>query len=281
MTQADESAVDLDGMETEQATETANETDNLEAVDQEPSESSPEQAAKPEQKIEFSPEQQAVVDKIAAEKTFKLREAERKAEQERRELQQQIEAMRSKLPQEKRPEVPEYPDRYDFDNEEQFRQAVRQRDELQRQQMQYDARQEAVVAQREEQKRLQAQQQQQQLVEQAKTYTSNAEKMGIKAEELQQAGNMVAQYGLSDELAGEILQDEQGPLITKYLANNVAALDQLVRATPYQAGMLMNSIKAEAVKLKPNVSRAPEPVDHLNGNGAPPQERGPKGATFE
>lgn len=271
----------IDQTENEVASDADNEADNLEASEVDDSESSPDTAEQPEAKITFSEEQQAVLDKIAAEKTFKLREAERKAEAKQKELEQRIAEMQRKLPQEQRPQVPDYPDRYDFDSEEQFKAAVAQRDKAVQDAIRYDARKEADLSQQEYQKRAQQMERQQELVGQAEKYTERAKQYGITPDELQQAGGFVKNYGLSEEVSRAILTDEQGPLITKYLAANVQALDALVRANPVTAGMALSQIKAEASKMKKPVSRAPEPASHLRGNSPPKADGSPKGMRFE
>lgn len=276
MTQADDAHLD-DGLEPEQAEVEAEQTDNLEA-DTEPSESSPEQGETP-QKVEFTPEQQAVIDKAIGEKVFKQREAERKAEQIEREYQEKLKALQSKLPQEQRPSVPQYPDRYDFDSDAEFQRAVQERDEAVQRAAEWDGRQQAIVEQQEAEKIRRQQEQTKALADKAQSYTQKAKTLGISPEQLRQSGDRVAQFGVSEDIAQAILGDDLGPLITTYLANNVNALDSLARSNPMQAGMLLAQIKTEAAKLKPRLPSAPKPSEPIQG-GAAPRQRGPKGATF-
>jgi hypothetical protein len=138
------------------------------------------------------------------------------------------------------------------------------------------------------------QQQQYQLAEQARqtqqevqnskieNYASRATKMGIKSEELQVAGAAVSNFGIQEELVNFIIEDDHGPLITKYLSQNLTELDNLRSMSPIQAAIrITNEIKPKAAALKPKVNQAPDPVDTPQGAGISPKPKGPKGATFE
>lgn len=271
-----------ESIESEQVDAVETESPEVEEVEtEEPSESSADSGESHEQKVSFTPEQQKVLDKLAAEKTYKLREAERKAAQEREDLQRQIAEYKKYAPRDERPEVPDVPDRYDFDDDTQWRQAVEKRDQTLRQAAEWDAKQ-AIQSEREEQLALeQARLKQKQLAEKVEDYSKRAATLGVKPDELQAAGNAVAQFGLNDHVVNAILADDHGPLITKYLHQNVTVLDQLARLDPVSAGIALAGIKAEAAKLKKTVTTAPEPVEHLRGAGAPPKGKAPKGARFE
>ena len=113
------------------------------------------------------------------------------------------------------------------------------------------------------------------------TYSERAEKLGIKAEELQAAGNQVAQFGIQDGVAQFILESEMGPLITTYLANNPLELDAVRQMNPMQAAVhIETSVKEKAAALRKKVSPPPQPTDTPTGIGAQP-DRGGVGITFE
>ena len=200
-------------------------------------------------------------------------------EQTRRadDLEQQLAETRAKLPQEQRPSVPELPDPYDAD----FGPKMAARDTALRETAAYDARQ-TLAAEQQQTKAQEAQREQQAaLVTRVTTYTERAQKHGINAEQLQVAGQTVAQYGISDELTNFILDDEQGPQITAYLSKNPGELDELSRLTPVQAAVRIATVVKPKASQHSGLSGAPEPVTGLSGGGAPPAQRGPAGATYE
>lgn len=118
--------------------------------------------------------------------------------------------------------------------------------------------------------------------EQTIVYSTRSTELGIKPEELQAAGNAVAQYGLSNDLVMHILSDKDGPLITKHLAANPLDGHTLATMNPYSVGAFLDGIKLKAAELKPKTTNAPQPVDQLSGAGAQPDLNYPnsEGATF-
>ena len=130
------------------------------------------------------------------------------------------------------------------------------------------------AAERAEQERLKG------LVE---SYDKQVVKLGLNAEEVRKAGDVVVSYGISGELAEFIAGDSDGPLITKYLANNPLELDDLRNMSPIQAALKINSdIRSAASTLKPQATGAPDPAETLSGRGAG-EKVSPliKGANFE
>jgi len=92
------------------------------------------------------------------------------------------------------------------------------------------------------------------------TYAARTKELGIGQDEIQAAGNTVAQYGLSDDLVMHILGDSDGPLITKYLAENPQDGFELASMSPYDVGSFLDGIKAATVALKPKTTNAPPPA---------------------
>jgi hypothetical protein len=243
----------------------------IEAVDNvdEVSELAPEK-----KKIEFSEEQQAVLDDLAAKKTYKIREAERQVEQYKRELDE----MRAKLPQETRPDVPKVPDPYDDDYEAK----IQARDAALLKRAEFDTKRTWVdqqTAQNQQQAAYQAQQAKQETVTK---FVGQAKKLGVTTEELNGAAKVIDDFGIGDTVVQFILSNDQGPLIAKYLGNNPLELDTLRRLDPMSAAIrIENVIKSKAAALGKRTPTAPDPTDTLRGNGAAPKARGPAGATFE
>ena len=235
----------------------------------------PPEEAKPA--VTFSDEQQAKFNDEIGKKVAKQREAERAAEEATARLAE-TEAKLAQATAPMRPAVPEMPDPYDDD----FEVKVKARDEALVLAAQYDA----ATQQAEQRKNYEAQQTahkaQEELITTVKSYTERAEKLGVNAAELQQAGNMVAQYGIGNEVASYILNEDQGPSITVYLSKNPLELEQIRQMGPMQAAVYIeNNIKAKAVASRPPPTPGPEPIDNPTGAGMPEGERGPKGAVYE
>lgn len=225
------------------------------------------------QKVQFTPEQQAVLDKAIGDKVRKYREAER----EKQQLQQELEKLRQMLPQEKRPDVPPMPDPYDDD----YAAKVAKRDDAIRKAAEWDARQQAVEWQRQQTEQAKQRAELQQRQETVEVYAKRAQSFGIKPEELAMAGQAVAAYGVDMDLASFIVEHDKGPLITTYLARNPLEVEKLTNMSKLHAASYIASVIAPKVDVVRGRSNAPKPPETLGSGGAPRAERGPKGATFE
>lgn len=229
--------------------------------------------------VEFSEEQQKALNEAIGKKVFKQREAER----ERDRLAKELEELKKQVPKERRPEVPDLPDPYAL-TDDQYRAQQAKRDDALRSAAAYDAKQLALQEQVSRAREQQEQARHTQLREQVGAYAQRATKLGIKPEELQEASHVCGAFGLGgdDALTQFILDDDQGPLITKYLAKNPLELEKLVAMPATQAAVrIATFIKDKAVALKPKVNTAPDPVDSPRSSGSVQKARGPQGATFE
>jgi len=165
-------------------------------------------------------------------------------------------------------DIPNLPDRFDFDTDEEFNAANKRRDDAIIAQTNYTASNNAYLQQQQLNQQQAAQAKAKQFNESVNSYTSKAVELGIKQEELKAAGDAVAGYGLSDDLVMHILSDSDGPLITKHLAANPQDGYQLAQMgfSP-AAGNFLNDIKAKASALRPKTSSTPAPATNLTGNG--------------
>ena len=226
-----------------------------------------------EEKITFSEEQQKVVNDIAGKSAFKTREAKREAE----ELRRQLEEAKAKIPQATRPQIPEvdqYSDNYAAD--------TAKRDEAIRQANEYDRQQADNKRQIDDAAASTERKQQEDFAKTVSDYNDRATKLGVSEAELQAAGNTVVNFGIDQQVAAFILGDDQGPLITKYLAKNPLELEALSQLDPMKAAIrIQTEIKQKASLLGNKTPTAPAPVESLSGSGVPLKERGPQGATFE
>jgi uncharacterized membrane protein len=159
--------------------------------------------------------------------------------------------------------IPPMPDAFDDDYDEK----VKKRDEAIIAQANFNAQNQAYLNQQQFKQQQEAQAKQVQIQESAVTYSKKATELGIKQEELQSAANRVAEYGLSDDLALHILNNPNGPLITKYLAEHPQDGFELAGMSPFGVDNFLNDISAKASALKPKTSNAPNPAKNLQGKG--------------
>ena len=247
------------------------------SVEEQDSESAPEAGENPEKHITFSEEQQRILDEAVGKKVFKLREKEREAEA----LKKRLEELEAKIPEQRRPNVPDIPDPFALSDEE-YRRQLYQRDEALKQAIAYDQQQQMLKQQQQQLEQQRLQKQQEVLTEKVQSYSQRAVKLGIKAEELQAAGNTIAQFGIHDDVASYILEEDSGPLITTYLSKNLLELEKVREMSPAAAAVyIATTVKQKAAALKPKVNSAPDPLEQPHGAGTAPKPRGPKGATFE
>jgi len=120
------------------------------------------------------------------------------------------------------------------------------------------------------------------IAEKATKFRENATKMGLDVPELQKAEQVVASYGISPQIASHILGQEQGPLIVKYLSENIMVLNELTQLSPIDAAVkISTSITAAASKLRTG-SKAPDPLELEVGKGVTEGDSEYlKGVTFE
>jgi hypothetical protein len=230
-----------------------------------------------EKQVEFTEEQQKVFNDAVGKKVFKLREKEREAEQ----LRRRLEELEAKIPQQGRPVVPESPDPFALSDVE-YRQKLVQRDQAIREAAAWEAQQQALQWQRQQAQFEQQQRQQERQQAEVVAYADRAKKLGVAAAELQEAGTLVAGYGIDPALVEMILADDHGPLLTKYLAKNQLELERLVQMPITMAAVrLATDLKSKAVAMKPKVTKTPDPLNQPRNSGVSPKPRGPSGATFE
>ena len=244
----------------------ADDTLNEETIEtqEESTEQAPKEEALTPPKVEFSPEQQEFIErKIVSEKVAKQREAERKAEEAERKAGE-LQAELDKLTKPTKPEVPPMPDQYADDFEEQY--AAREQKLRELAVFEEGERQQAAYNQHQEQEA--ARKKAEEFTAVAESYTDRAGKLGIKAAELQEAGQQVASMGMSNEVVHHILTEDQGPAITVYLAKNPTEADTLSRMNPMRAAVyIATEIKPKAIESRPKVELAPAPTDSPKGGG--------------
>jgi len=267
----EDSPEDQEPIETEQAED---QTDTEESVEDD-AESSTDSEETHDKPI-FTEKQQRIFDDAIGKKTFKLREKEREAD----ELRKRLEVLERPVTQ-SRPNVPALPDPFALSDEE-YKRQIMHREQALISAAAYDMRMQMLQNQQAQMVQEAAQKQQEVLVEKVQSYAQRAKTLGVSASDLQQAGSIVGQFGIDDSLVQYIIDDDQGPLITKYLSQNIAMLDNLRNMHPTRAAvMIATEIKANAAALKPRLTNAPDPIRRPQPSGIQAKPRGPQGATFE
>lgn len=216
----------------------------------------------------------AELQKTLAEKAYKEREARRRAN----ELEKRLEELEAKQNQ---PvfdgTVPPLPDQYDDDYEVKVKAHV---DALNRK-AQADAYQNHLREQQAQEQRKREREEIERNQKRNAEFTQNAQALGIDQQKLAQAAQTVVNYGITSDIEDAIMNDKDGALVLMHLASNPLELSDLIDSDPISKGMILAEVKSKAQSLKPKTSSAPPPPTTLSGRGAPPAQRGPKGATFE
>jgi hypothetical protein len=237
--------------------------ESAEASESEPADLATDSDAEHEQKTE-SQIAQDKVQEVINKKHWEAKENERKYLAAQKELEQY-----KAQQQQAAPEIPPMPDPFEDD----YEQKLRQRDEAMRTRITWEAQQDYVTQQ---QKHTQEQEQQtkaKELYDKQMTYTKRAKDLGISGEDLQKAGEVIAHYGLNDGLVMEILDDNDGALITKHLAANPMEIEALNGMSPYAAARYIETMRPKLAALKPKKTNASTPATRLDGKGTDPDSK--------
>lgn len=201
--------------------------------------------------------------KIIAEKAFEAREAKR----EKKELAERLAAL-EKQNEPKEPSVPSIPDRYDFDTDEEYNQAIAKRDQALIERSQFKATEQLKAQQEQSAIKAEAEAKQKELNEKVGVYSGRAKEFNIDQAEMTQIGNVLEAYELRPDIVEAILDDESGPLIAKYLASNPQQVQALNSSTWQNGATIYGQVKESASALKPKVTSAPAPADVLKGGAS-------------
>ena len=207
------------------------------------------------------------LDSVAQKKVNKLTWEKNEAKREADKLKLRIEELERSKPQEQIATVQKPSEELFYDDQDKYNSQLAE----------HIRAEERSKAQREANERFNseqqtAHQQKAQADAQAKagTFSQNATKLGLNAESIAEAANIVVAYGPSVDLANYLLDDPQGPQIVDYLAKNQSELQELVQLNPYAAFERLSQLKVRAAKK--TVSGAPDPIQQIGGKGVPKSE---------
>tara|TARA_B100000214_G_scaffold328866_1_gene268270 strand:+ start:17824 stop:18660 length:837 start_codon:yes stop_codon:yes gene_type:complete len=271
----DEAEITLEDNETEQS-QNIDETTEVDSQENDESDSSPN-----EEKVVFSEAQQRVLDKQIGKKVGKLREVER----DNQTLRQRLQDVEAQLNKPVDVEVPPMPDAFSMTDAE-YKEKVAQRDkaivESALQKKAAEAQEEAAAKQRADR----IAEAQQEAEAKRKVYENRAAELGVALPELQQAGQTLYNAGLHNEVAGYLLDADNGPLISQYLGQNPLELDNVLQKQNQSIAdaiiYMHTEIRAKLQSLaKSNVNQAPDPIEKPAVSGKQKKQGGPQGATFE
>ena len=270
-----------DDLQHDDSEELETEVDDVEDVepDEQDSDSEPDSDGEHEEKdAQSADKKQDSVEQRIGELTRKRHEAERIA----KEREQELRDLRKQLLTNSEPVVPELPDPDDVSQEE-FQSALRQREEMIQKRIEWQQQKTQFENEGAEQTRNEQLRQQQELQTIGTAYRQKAATLGVKEEELAQAGNLISQVGLHNDVAMEILRDDVGPLITRHLAQNVSDLLEVSQMSPTQAVLYIERNIKPKVKPAGKRTKAVKPPKREKGQSRHSKSKYPltSGATFE
>lgn len=206
---------------------------------------------------------QEAVNRRIAQKHKEAREAEERAIAAESELARLRGAQSN---DDKEPEIPAFPDRYSLSDEE-FDNAMKTRDEALRQHAAWQGRLQQRVQAQTEAQNAQMKTFVENVNKDVESYTKRAEAFGMTKTDLHAIGETIGTYKIPDQLVLEMLKDEDGPLIAKFLSQSPADLEKLSEMTPVSAALYIErSVRQKAVQLKPKTTNAPAPATRVDGN---------------
>lgn len=259
----------------EQFTDTENQA-NEQIEDTELTENN--QTSEENEKQESFINQEAVnkrINEISFEK-FEERRKREKAEAELAKLRANIEKIEAEKNDIK---IPDIPDVYDQDFEKKIlarEEAIRKATLLQAQKNLKKEMEQKEAATRYEEY-------QKEVMKKVEKMYSDAAKYGISKDELDKADKIVSEYtNNSSDLATFLLSLDDSALVLKYLSNSYKDLEKINKMHPLQASVyITNEIRQKAAKLKPGLTKTPDPAEIPKGKVGNKQNSFLKGVILE
>jgi len=231
-----------------------------------------------EQKVEFSPEQQAVIDGVASKKTRKIHEQRQRAEA----AESRVRELEAQRPVETEPVVPPMPNRDDFIGEEdKFDVLIATRDEANANRAVFLANQSRTLNDRKEA----TERSQREIADKEKkegdAYFSRSKDFGIDKDKMVNDMVFVGDSIKSPEIHSFLVTNELGPVITAHLASNMQDLDTVKNMNSVEFGAYFETTLKPKLSSAREKTKAPTPATPVEGKAAP-EGKDPliEGATF-
>ena len=227
---------------------------------------------------EEKPINQEAVQKRIDEITFAKYEEKRKREKAEADLAElQAKLMKQEAAKENI-DIPDLPDIYDEDYEDRIKArevAIEKAAEIRaRKKFEDEAKQKLNAAQFEKQHS--------DVMKQVDKMYSSVSDYGMTKEELQKADETVSKFIKEPDLARFLIAQDDAALLIKYLSSSATELEKISGMSPLNASVyIATKVSSEAKKLKPGLTKTPEPPEIPKGKATPKKDPFLEGVKFE
>lgn len=241
----------------------------------------PEPESKPTAEAPEAPESSAEEGQPEAgweKRVAKLTHAKRRAEAK---IREQEELLKKYVPtddmgavEKPLPEVPQMPDPdMRYDNPEEYARKIRDREDAIERRAEVKAANKLAKTQAEANQNTVATKHQEQIKSIVGKYTERGAEAGLSEDRMQYNEIVLQEAGIGADLGRYLYEDELGPRIVNYLAENPSVLDKVAEMSPVRAAeYIALSVKPKIGKSKPKTTGAPDPVKPAKGAGVPDRD---------
>ena len=191
-----------------------------------------------------------------------------------RKYEGQLQELRSQLPQDAKPVIPELPDPYEV-SEAEYKQAIADRDQAIMNVAAYDATQKAEKDRQAQAENARQQEAQQKFVDSVNSYEEKAKGLGVDPTQSVNAINQNFDNNVAVGLVNLTSQMDDGPLVLDYLARNQGELVNLVGKPMETVALHLATKVSPKVNATRQVTKAPQPASSVSGGGVNPMKAGP------
>lgn len=172
------------------------------------------------------------------------------------------------------PEVPQMPDPdMRYDNPEEYARKIREREDAIERRAEVKAANRLAKAHAEANQNTVVAKHQEQIKTIVGKYTERGAEAGLSEDRMQYNEIVLQEAGIGADLGRYLYEDELGPRIVNYLAENPSVLDKVAEMSPVRAAeYIALSVKPKIGKSKPKTTGAPDPVKPAKGAGVPDKD---------
>ncbi len=181
------------------------------------------------------------------------------------------------------PEVPQMPDPdMRYDNPEEYARRIRDREDAIERRAEIKAANKLAKTQAEANQNTVVAKQKEQRDAIVGTYAARGAEVGLSEARMLVNEMTLQEAGIGPDLGRYLYEDELGPRIVNYLAENPSVLDKVAEMSPVRAAeYIALNVKSKLGKSKPKVTGAPDPVRPAKGAGIPEGSGVPHGYSIE